>query len=176
MEKKTALLIVDVQNGMFTDPKYHLYNGKELLDTLESLIKKARYDDIPIIYIQHEGDSGDSLDPTTEGFNIHQRIAPLPGDYVISKTRPNAFYNTELKQTLDNLGIHQLIICGIQSEMCVDTTCRQASDLEYNVILVKDGHTTFDSPVLKAAEIIKHHNFLLEGWAADIITEKQITF
>jgi len=97
-------------------------------------------------------------------------------DIVISKTRPNAFYKTELKQTLDNLGVQNLILCGIQSEMCVDTTCRQASDLEYNVILVKDGHTTFDSPVLKAAEIIKHHNFLLEGWAAYIKTEKQILF
>ena len=42
MEKKTALMIIDVQIGMFTDPNYHLYNGKELLDTLESLIKKAR--------------------------------------------------------------------------------------------------------------------------------------
>ena len=169
-------MIIDVQIGMFTDPNYLLYNGNELLDTLESLIKKARYDDIPIIFIQHKGDSGDSLDPTTEGFNVHQRIAPLPGDFIISKTRPNAFYKTALKQTLDNLGVHNLILCGIQSEMCVDTTCRQASDLEYNVILVKDGHTTFDSPVLKAAEIIKHHNFLLEGWAADIKTEKQIVF
>ncbi|MHA1981486.1 MAG: cysteine hydrolase family protein [Promethearchaeota archaeon] len=176
MEKKTALLIVDVQIGMFTDPNYPLYNGEELLDTLESLIKKARYEDIPIIYIQHEGGSGDSLDPTTEGFKIHQRIAPLSGDYIISKTRPNAFYKTKLKQTLDELGILQLIICGIQSEMCVDTTCRQASDLDYNVMLVKDGHTTFDSPVLKAADIIKHHNFLLASWAAVIKPEKEIEF
>ena len=176
MGKKTALMIIDVQIGMFTDPNYPLYNGEELLDTLERLIKKARKADIPIIFIQHKGESGSTLDPSTKGFNIHPRIAPLSGDCIISKTRPNSFYKTELKKTLDELGIHHLIIGGIQSELCVDTTCRQASDLEYSIILVKDGHTTFDSPVLKAAEIIKHHNFLLEDWAATIKTEKQIIF
>ena len=77
---------------------------------------------------------------------------------------------------MDELGIHQLIICGIQTEQCVDTTCRGASDLGYSIILVEDGHSTFDSPVLKAADIIKHHNFLLASWAAVIKPEKEIEF
>lgn len=176
MEKKTALLIVDVQIGMFTQPDYPLYHAEELLDTLERLIKKTRIADIPIIFIQHIGESGSELDPLKNSFKVHPRIAPLSGDYIISKTRANSFHKTNLKQTLDELGIHQLIVGGIQTEQCVDTTCRGASDLGYNIILVEDGHSTFDSPVLKAADIIKHHNFLLASWAAVIKPEKEIEF
>ena len=108
MEKKTALLIVDVQVGMFTVPNDPVYQGEELLDTLERLIKKARNADIPIIFIQHEGTVGGALDPSTNGFNVHPRIAPLSGDYTFSKTRANSFHKTNLKQTLDELGIQQL--------------------------------------------------------------------
>ena len=176
MEKKTVLVIVDVQNGIFTDPDYPLYIGEKLLDTLESLLKKECNADIPIIYIQHKGESGKKLDPSTESFNIHPRIAPLSRDYKISKTLANSFYKTELKQILDELGIHQFIICGIQTEFCVDKTCRQASDLEYCVILVEDGHSTYNSPVLKADEIIKHHNFVLGDGFATLKAEKVIKF
>jgi nicotinamidase-related amidase len=86
-----------------------------------------------------------------------------PSDTRIRKTATDAFHHTQLLATLQARGIRRLVICGFQSEFCVDTTTRRALALGYPVTLVADGHSTLDNRVLKAAQISAHHNETLSN-------------
>ena len=75
-----------------------------------------------------------------------------------SSEATDSFHHTELQPVLQARGVKSLVICGLQSEFCVDTTTRRALALGYPVVLVSDGHTTMDNSVLTAAQISAHHN------------------
>ena len=95
------------------------------------------------------------------GNKIHSAVAPLDGDIVVQKEDSDAFLRSDLQATLDRLDARTLIICGIQSEFCVDATCRSAYGLGYEVVLVADAHATSDSSSLRAKQIVDHHNATL---------------
>ena len=101
---------------------------------------------------------------------------PDEGDVVIQKQTPDASYRTNLNLELEYRGIKKLIIAGLQTEYCIDTTCRRAFSLGYQVILVKDAHSTWDSPLLTAQQIINHHNNVLGGWFVTLKNERDIEF
>lgn len=172
--KKTAFIIIDVQKGMFLeeDPIYH---GKELISNLKILLSRARASGIPIFYMQHNAPSGNLLTPGSKAWEIDNEIAPLKQDRVIQKTTPDSFYKTKLSEELRKQNINHLVLAGIQTEMCVDTTCRRAFSMEYEVTLVTDAHSTWDSDDLTAQQIIDHHNRLLR-WFADMKETKDIHF
>ncbi len=73
-------------------------------------------------------------------------------------------------------GIAKLVVAGIQTECCVDTTCRRASSLGYQTTLVRDAHSTWDSRTLSAAQIITHHNEALDGWFVTPKPSSEIAF
>jgi nicotinamidase-related amidase len=75
----------------------------------------------------------------------------------ITAPTPNSFHRTDLQKLLYERGVERLVICGLQTEYCVDTTLRQALSLGYRVVLASDAHSTVDG-VLMAAQIIAHHN------------------
>jgi nicotinamidase-related amidase len=164
----TALLIIDVQKGMFESPVMPpVYAGEQLLETLGGLIEQARAAQVPVIYIQHNGrPEGHPLAPGTAGWPIHPAIQPREGELVIQKLNPDAFQDTSLQAELEAAAIKKLVIAGIQTEFCVDTTCRRAYSLGYELTLVKDGHSTWDNDNLTAAQIIAHHNQTLGNWFA----------
>ncbi len=177
----TALLIIDIQVGNFSDPELltlmgPIYNGDKLLAKIKSLIDRARLAEIPIIYIQNCGGNGDPDEPGTPGWDIHPSIVPLEEEIIVQKRTPDSFHNTNLKYELDCKGIKHLIIAGLQTEFCIDTTCRSAFSLGYNIILVKDAHSTWNSPVLTAQQIINHHNNVLGNWFVTLREEKEIKF
>jgi nicotinamidase-related amidase len=166
MKSDTALLVIDVQVGMFTDPAYPPYQGEALLANLSTLLEKARSAGVPVIYVQHsDGSPQEPLWPESEGWPIHPAIAPQPGEPVVHKKTPDSFYETTLQTELENLGIKRLVIAGMQTEYCVDTTTRQAFSRGYKITLVKDAHSTFDTSNLKAAQIVQHHNQVLNVFA-----------
>lgn len=160
----TALLVIDAQVNMFEKPNA-IYLANEVLETLNFLIRRARQSDVPVVYVQHNGGKGDPDELGTEGWEIHRHIAPRSGDVVVQKQKPDAFFETTLQDELAERGVKKLVIAGMQSEMCVDTTCRQAASRGYEVMLVQDGHSTFDSPVLDAHRVIAHHNDVLTAFA-----------
>lgn len=84
---------------------------------------------------------------------------------MVVKDRCDAFLGTGLDARLRALGIGRLVIAGMQTEFCVDTTTRAAFAHGYKVVLASDAHTTFDSPQLKAPDIVAHHNAVLRGFA-----------
>lgn len=167
--KKSALLVIDVQNEMFqvNDP---VFEGDRLLHNLKQLIAIARSGGIPVFYIQH---NDESLKAGSEPWKINPEIAPAMSDTIIQKTRPDSFYNTTLEEELKRKGIEHVILAGMQSELCVDTTCRRASSLGYDVTLVSDAHSTWNNSVLTAQQIIDHVNATLK-WFADLKTTEEI--
>jgi len=171
----TALLIIDMQVGNFqcSDP---IYEGERLLAKTENLIAKARGAGIPIFYVQNKGGEGDPDEFGTPGWEIHPTLAPKEGDVVVEKETPDAFHKTTLYQKLKSKGIEKLIIAGLQTEYCVDTTCRRAYSFGYDTVLVKDAHSTWNSSNLTAEQIIGHHNRVLGGWFVTLKNQDEIGF
>ncbi|MNB84212.1 Streptothricin hydrolase [compost metagenome] len=161
-ESKKALIVIDVQEGMFSEPDMKLYDEEGVMNRIQGLVERARHAGVPVIYIQHTEDEGEYSRgvPTWE---ISARIKPLPGETIIEKPTWDAFHRTGLHAELESRGITDLIIVGMQSEFCLDTTCRRAYSLGYRSVLVQDAHSTFDSDTLSGEEIVRHHNRVLGG-------------
>lgn len=175
MKPKTALLVIDVQVGMF-DESDPVYEGNKLLKNIKNLLEKARVNNIPVIYIQHSNGLGDMLNIGRLEWEIHPHISPKKGELVIQKTTPDSFHLTNLNEKLKELGTDNLIICGIQTEICIDTTCRKGFSLGYDIVLVEDGHSTWNNDSLKAPEIIKHHNQTLSDWFVSLQKAEEVIF
>lgn len=175
MKNCTALLIIDVQVGSFEEKKV-IYKEKELLTNIQQLISKARSVTTPIFYMKFNGQQNSLLRKETPGWKIHKAIAPSTQDIVLEKNHPDSFHKTRLQQELEMRKIKQLVIAGIQSEICIDATCRSAYRLGYEVTLAGDGHSTYDSTVLSAPQIIKHHNDIMGQWFASVKDTKNIEF
>lgn len=175
MENNTALLIVDVQLGMF-DASDPVYNGDVLLTTIGKLITQARKVGIPVIYVQHNGGENHLLRPDRPGWPLHPAVAPTTSEVVIHKHHPDSFQGTNLQHQLTVQGVRRLIVAGIQTEYCVDTTCRRAYSLGYDVILVQDAHSTWDTEQLQASQIIAHHNQILGSWFVTLKAAGEIQF
>ena len=173
--QKTALLIIDVQNCMF-NPVEPVYNSTALLANLQSLIDRARASNTPVIYVQHNGPTGAPHAPGEPGWAIHPAIAPVSGETIVQKTTPDSFYKTTLKGELSRRGIEQVVMAGIQTDYCVDTTCRRAVSEGYNVTLVSDAHSTWGDSGLSAEQIIAHHNQVLGNWFAKLATTESVQF
>jgi nicotinamidase-related amidase len=175
MSNDTAVVIIDVQVGMF-DPADPVYRGEEMLATLKRLLAKARAAQIPLFYVQHNEGKGAPLETNTPGWQIHEAIAPREGEPVIQKHYPDSFQQTTLQDELQARGIKKLVIAGIQTDYCIDTSCRRAFSLGYEVTLVKDGHSTWNDAAITAPQIIAHHNLVLGGWFATVKNEEEIAF
>ena len=175
MSKETALLVIDVQRALFTDYG-PLFREQELLSAIKKLLEAARSAGSHVIYVQHCAGDGESLQEETEGWQIHAEIQPHAGDPVIRKRTPDSFKNTSLQGELEARGVSKLFITGLQTEHCVDTTCRQAFSRDYLVTLVSDGHSTYDSETLKAQDIITHHNEILGMSFASLKRSDEIDF
>jgi nicotinamidase-related amidase len=171
----SALMIVDVQQGMFTvSPAIH--RGEEIVRRIAGLLARARGDGRPVIHVQHDGGPGHVLARGSAGWPHHPLVAPQPGEIVVEKRHSSSFHDTDLHRRLLDAGIDRLVIAGMQTEMCVDSACRGAVALGYRVVLVADGHTTWDTPVIDAQRIIAHHNRLLGRGFADVVPADKVTF
>lgn len=158
---KSALLIVDVQRGLFeSTPPPH--EAVAVLERINLLSTNARKAGVPVIFAQHER-NGSPLQFGTEKWELDERLIVDPHDVVLRKSTPDAFHNTEMSNHLSAWGTNELVICGYASEFCIDTTTRRASALGFSVVLVSDAHTTHDKPHATAAQIRTHHNATLPG-------------
>lgn len=157
----SALLIIDVQTALCTG-KWSAFDIDNVVDRINTVSARARTAGIPIVVIQHEEDEG-PLRFGTDGWKLYDRLAVQSKDIRIRKTGSDSFYRTELHSTLQTHGVNNLIVCGLQSEFCVDSTVRGALALGYPVTLVADGHSTLDNGVLSAVQISAHHNATLEN-------------
>lgn len=158
---KTALLIIDVQQALCAG-RYAAFDAGGVIARINAVARKVRAAGAPVVLIQHEEDDG-PLQHGSAGWQLAEGLEVQPADVRIRKTACDSFHRTELHASLQTLGVAKLIVCGLQSEFCVDSTTRGALALGYPVVLVADGHTTMDNGVLSAPQIIAHHNATLNN-------------
>lgn len=161
---KKALLVIDVQEGIVRGPGMHDADG--VMNRIHALQESARKAGAPVLFMQHDGPAGHRVEKGTPGWKIHPAVAPASGETVLNKEASDSFFHTFLQQELKQLGVSEVVVAGCMTQYCVDTTCRRAVTLGFDVILAADAHTTADEGGLSAQQIIKHHNTLLNGFGA----------
>ncbi|GAX48159.1 cysteine hydrolase family protein [Pseudolactococcus reticulitermitis] len=144
-----ALLVIDLQNGVGP-----LFEFEKIIQNINQRICEFREKAEPIIFIQHQSVG---LAEGSEPWQFVSELAIKPDDIVIAKTQGNAFYKTELKQTLDNLGIDALEICGAQTEYCVDATVKAAYYAGYQISVTPNAFSTVDTQEFPASKINKFY-------------------
>ena len=170
----TALLLIDIQQGLFDEGP--IYRAEEMVKNAASLLAKARAAGIPIVHVQHDGGAGDSLEKGKPGFDTHPAVAPKAGEHRVTKIHCSSFVDTGLDAKLKELGVTDLVIAGLQTDFCIDTACRVAHSLGYKVTLAEDAHSTFDSNLLTAQQIIAHTSNIIKNRFARMIPAAAITF
>jgi nicotinamidase-related amidase len=165
-----ALVIIDVQTDILNVPGAKRPAVKERFDQVRgriaSLVRDARDQKLPIIFVQHDGDPGHRLETGTPGWEICDDLGRNADDIIVRKTACDSFYETELQSVLSERKIDHLVVAGLMTQYCVDTTCRRAVSLGYDVTLVADAHTTADTEKFTVEQIVEHHNGLLDGFDA----------
>ncbi|NKF26727.1 cysteine hydrolase family protein [Pseudomonas glycinae] len=156
----TALLIIDVQRALCTG-EYECHDIKRVIDTINGLSARARQSGVPVVLIQHnEKDS--PFAHGAEGWQLAEGLNTAPGDLRVDKTANDSFYQTNLQKLIPREDFDRLVICGMQTDYCVNATVRQAHQLGYDVELAADAHTTVDNGNMSAEDIIAEHN---KDWA-----------
>lgn len=154
-----ALLIIDMQKTSFT-PKTPRFDSEGVVQRINKLSHKFRLAGDKVIFIQHDGTKEGFCVPNTAEWEILSSLDIKSGDLVISKTANDSFYRTTLKEQLIELGINELIITGCATDFCVDSTIKSALVNDFDIIVIKDSHTTADRPNLKAKQVIDHYNWI----------------
>jgi nicotinamidase-related amidase len=155
----TAVLVIDVQHALCTGAEA-AFDITGVIGRINAIGAKARAVGAPVVLIQHEEADG-PFKFGSAGWQLASGIEARSDDQRVRKTTPDSFNLTELHALLQARGITHLVICGLQTDFCVDTTVRRALALGYEVVLVADAHSTMDNGVLSAAQIIAHHNTTL---------------
>ena len=141
-----ALLIIDIQNDYFPGGAMELVGSDAAASKAATLISAFRAKNRPVIHVQHVAVQPNAtfFRPGTEGADIHHSVSPQSGEIVVQKNYPNSFRDTSLLQHLRDLKVDSLVIAGMMTHMCVDTTTRAAADLGFNCVLAHDACATRD--------------------------------
>lgn len=156
MSLTTAIIVIDAQQALCTG-RYKTFESERIIETINSVTDRARADGIPVIFVQHETHTG-PFKRGSEGWALAEGLHQSDEDMYIYKRFSDAFKDTDLGTQIDAQGIEHLMICGMQSEFCVDSTVRLALARGYAVTVIADAHTTMDNGILSAAQISAHHN------------------
>jgi nicotinamidase-related amidase len=156
---KTAVLVIDVQQGLCEgEGKAHDCEG--LVANINRITQQARSVGAPVIFIQHESNAG-YLAHGTAAWQLADGLQVARTDIRIRKNTPDSFLRTRLETILKELGIDHLVVCGMHTEFCVDTTTRQALARGFPVTLVSDAHTSAGNSALTPQQVVAHHNATL---------------
>lgn len=136
-----TLLIVDIQNDYFPGGAYPLVGPDEAAAAAARVLAAFRASGEPVIHVQHVWDAPDApfMRPGTRGIEIHEAVAPRGDEPVMRKTEPNAFLGTDLDERLAALGADELVVVGMMTSMCIDSTVRSAAERGLSVRLVHDA-------------------------------------
>jgi nicotinamidase-related amidase len=147
---QTALLIVDVQTAIVKDQPYKI---QEMLQNINRLLTYFRNHSAEIIYVRHDGGEGDDLQKGTAAWQIQSDIAPAAGEKIFDKNYNSAFRRTGLREYLEQKEIRTLVLTGLQTEYCIDATCKVAFEYGFEVIVPDGTVSTLDSRFLSAEQL-----------------------
>ncbi|WP_018656361.1 isochorismatase family protein [Actinomadura flavalba] len=190
---KRALLVIDVQESFRARETWRAVDRPDIAERTARLVAAARDAGDLVVWVLHtEPGSGTVFDPEQGHVRLMDGLDPAPGEPVLTKTSRNAFTTTPLQQTLTARGVGQVVICGIQTEQCCETTARLAADLGYDVLFVTDATATFPIPrpgapagrdldavladpaTLSAADITARTAYALSGRFATLTTLDEV--
>ena len=155
----TAVLVIDVQQGL-CEGEGAAFDCDGTIARINRVTQKARVAGAPVIFIQHESTSG-YLEHGSAAWQLAKGLDVQAGDIELRKTTPDSFLRTDLEARLMGLHVTELVVCGMHSEFCVDTTARRALALGFPVILVSDAHTSAGNTAISPQQVIAHHNVTL---------------
>jgi nicotinamidase-related amidase len=139
-----ALLVIDVQESFRRRPNWAAVSAPDIAARAARLAAAARAAGDLVVWILHsEPGTGGAFDPALGHVRLMDGLAPADGEPVMTKTSRNAFTTTGLQQLLTERGVGEVVVCGIQTEQCCETTARLAADLGYRVTFVTDATATF---------------------------------
>jgi len=144
---QTALIVIDVQESFRVRPNWQAVNHPDIADRVDRLVQAARSRGDLVVWVLHtEPGTGNVFDPASGYVRLIEGLEPLEGEPVLRKTAHNAFTTTNLQQLLTQHGIREVVISGIRTEQCCETTARVASDLGYDVVFVTEATATTPLP------------------------------
>jgi nicotinamidase-related amidase len=136
-----ALLLIDIQRDYFPGGAYPLIGSDAAAEAASAVLARFRREGKPSMHVQHVWDAPDAayMRPGTAGVEHDPRVAPVEGEPVIVKAQPNAFLGTDLEERFRADGIDELVVAGMMTSMCVDSTVRAAVDLGFEVTVIGDA-------------------------------------
>jgi nicotinamidase-related amidase len=139
-----ALLLIDIQNDYFPGGAMEVVGADAAASRAAALLAAFRARELPVIHIQHIAarPGATFFLPGTSGADLHTSVSPSAGEPVFRKHYPNSFRDTPLLDHLRRQGLTQLVIAGMMTHMCVDTTIRAAADLGFSCTLCHDACAT----------------------------------
>jgi nicotinamidase-related amidase len=146
--KRTALLLIDIQDFYFPGGRSELVGSEKAATNSAMLLSRFRDRNLTVVHVRHNSEPGGK---------INDMVKPFEGEKVFSKSDVNSFKGTGLQEFLQSAEIDTLVICGMQTQMCVEAAVRAASDLGYKCILVHDACATkdlkFGDRVIKSEDV-----------------------
>ena len=172
----SALIVIDAQQEYFAPA------GKVVLPDAPAAVKQvaralgwARAGGVPVVHIVHESrrPNPTTFVPGSPALEIHPEAKPAAGEPVMTKHLPGSFTGTELEGWLRDRGVERLIVSGFMTQMCVDTTARQAAHLGFAVTVLADATAAMavkapDGAVIAAEQVHRTHLGSLSGFLAQI--------
>lgn len=173
----SALLVVDMQNGVLADT----VRRDAVVANVAALVDKARREDVAVIWVRH---SSGQLVPNGEAWRIVDALKPAKAEPVVDKIYGDAFEDTGLERILSGLGVGRLVVAGAHTDACIRSTIHGAFARGYDVTLVSDAHTTEDLTTWGAPppeQVIAHTNLYWHyqtapGRTAGTVATKDVAF
>jgi nicotinamidase-related amidase len=173
----TALLVVDVQNGVVEGA--HERDG--VVANVGGLVEKARQEGVPVVWVQH---SDEGLERGSDAWRIVPELTPGDAEPLIEKNYGDSFEATPLETVLSGLGVGRLVVVGAQTDACIRSTLHGALVRGYDATLVSDAHTTEDQTAWGAPppdQVIAHTNLYWRyhtapGRTAGTVETKDVDF
>jgi nicotinamidase-related amidase len=173
----TALLVVDVQNGVVAAA----HARDRVVANVAGLVEKARQEKVPVVWVQH---SDDGLERGSDDWRIVPELAPGESEPLVEKSYGDSFEATNLETILAGLGVGRLVVVGAQTDACIRSTLHGAFARGYDATLVGDAHTTEDLSAWGApppGQVIAHTNMYwaeqkAPGRTAGTVEAKDVAF
>ena len=164
---KTAFIIIDVQNILVETG----FKTDSLLEKISYLQNQARSKNIEIIYVQHIENPEAQ---TSEDWQLSELLSRKPDEKVFQKKYNSIFKETDLKDYLDKEDIGRLVLCGMQTEYCVDASVKVGFEFDYKLVIPEGAFTTFDGEDASAEKINTFYQKIWDGRFADVLDYKNI--
>ena len=173
----TALLVIDVQNGVVGAA----HERDAVVTNIGNLVEKARLERVPVVWVQH---SDEQLAKGSDDWQIVPELKPSDAEPLVEKIYGDSFEDTTLEGVLSDLSVGRLVIVGAQTDACIRSTLHGAFVRGYDATLVSDAHTTEDQSAWGApppAQVIAHTNLYwtyqsAPGRTAGTVATKDVDF